>query len=197
MVYENYHLVKRFRISNRYDRWRKTAKIIGLSKVASQRLEWLIFYHTKASNNARLTCRHFGISPKTFYKWFNRFNESNLKILEDQDRAPKNVRQKEFSPIQYVRIVELRKQYIRYGKNKLFFLYQNLYPKDQDISFWKIQCIIEKSGIYYKPKKQQRINRKRQLSQKRKKITELKQKRVKGFLLCLDTVVIYWKSKKR
>jgi len=197
MTYQNYSLVSKFRLGSRYHRWRKVAKLLGLSKTACQRLEWIIFYHTKASSNASLTCRHFGLTPKTFYKWLNRFDETNLRGLEDQSKAPKQVRQKEFTPIQYVRVVALRKQHIRYGKNKLLPIYQNLYPEDSGISSWKIQCIIQKSKLYYQPKKQQRINRKRQLSQKKKRITDLKQKKVNGFLLCLDSVVLYWKSRKR
>ncbi len=84
MVYENYWEAKRFKLSSQYDRWRKTAKVLALSKTARQRLEWIIFYHTKASENASLICRHFGIVSKIFYKWFNRFDESNLRSLEDQ-----------------------------------------------------------------------------------------------------------------
>lgn len=180
-----------------YDRWRSVAKVLALSREAFQRLEWIIFYQTKAQRNARLTCRHFGIVPKTFYKWLNRFDASNLRTLEDQSKAPTQVRQKEFTPMQYVRVVSLRKQYIRYSKFKLLALYRQSYPDDQAISAWKIQCIIQRAQIYYHPKKQQRINRKRQLSQKRKRITELKQRNVNGFLLCLDSIVIYCKSTKR
>jgi transposase InsO family protein/transposase-like protein len=184
-------------LKSKYDRWRQMAKDMGLSREACLRLEWIIYYYTKAGQNARLTCRHFGLTPKTFYKWFDRFEETNLGKLEDQSRAPKNTRKREYTSVQYLRIVELRKQYIRYGKMKLLKLYENLYPDDQQITSWKVQCMIERSGIYYHPKKQARINRKKRLSQKRKKITELKMKRVKGFLLCIDTVVIYWMGKKR
>ncbi len=197
MVYEYYRLAKKFKASSRYDRWRNVAKVLALSKAACQRLEWIIFYHTKAKGNASLTCRHFSIAPKTFYKWFNRFDESNLRSLEDQSKAPKNKRKKEYTPEQYVRVVTLRKAHIRYSKFKLLAQYLQSYPEDQKISSWKIQCIIQDAKIYYQPKKQQRINRKRQLSQKRKRITELKRKKVNGFLLCLDSVVLYWKSSKR
>ena len=182
---------------SKYERWRKMAINLNLSRAAKNRLEWIIYYYTRAGKNASLTCRYFGISRKIFYKWFNRFDETRLQSLEDQDRAPKNTRKKEYTGQQYLRLVELRKQYIRYGKMKLLAFYQTKYPEDNNISSWKIQCIIEKAKIYYHPKKQARINRKRQLSQKRKKITELKKKKVKGFLLCLDTITIYWMGKKR
>ncbi len=200
MVYENYwRQVKHTRchVFNRYNLWRKRAELLGLSRAARQRLKWIIYYYATAEQNARLTCRHFGIPPKTFYKWFDRFDDANLHKLEDESKAPRNTRKREYTSIQYVRIIELRKQYIRYGKMKLLKLYENLYPEDEDITSWKIQCIIEKSGIYYHPKKQAKINRKRVLSQKRKKITQLKMKKIKGFLLCMDTVVLYWMSKKR
>jgi transposase InsO family protein len=184
-------------LKSKYERWKKTARLIGLSREAILRLDWIIYYYTSAKENARLTCRHYGIAPKTFYKWFDRFDEANLRTLEDASRAPKSTRQKEYTPDQFVKVVALRKQYIRYGKMKLLKLYQGLYPEDKAISSWKIQCIIKVSKIYYHPQKQARINRKRKSSQKRKKITELKMKKVKGFLLCLDTIVLYWMGRKR
>jgi len=94
-------------------------------------------------------------------------------------------------------VIELRRQYIRYGKMKLLALYQARHPEDGNISSWKIQCIIRRSGIYYHPQKQAKINRKRQISRNRKKITELKMKKTRGFLLCLDTITLYWQGRKR
>jgi transposase InsO family protein len=184
-------------LMSKYERWRKMAKARGLSREAAKRLDWMVYYQTTAGQNARLTCRHYGIAPKTFYKWFDRFDETDLGALEDRSKAPKHTRQKEYTGEQYRRVVELRKQYLRYGKMKLLRLYQLKYPDDRKITSWKIQCIIEKANIYYRPQKQDRINRKRQLSQKRKKITDLKMKKIKGFLLCLDTVTLYWMGRKR
>lgn len=76
MVYGNYrkyvkNLTKTF---NKYDNWRKQAKLLKLSKSACVRMEWFIFYETTAKKNASLICRHFGIAPKTFYKWNKRFD---------------------------------------------------------------------------------------------------------------------------
>ena len=191
------YLIPRIKLLNKYERWRRIVKVLDLSKQACLRLDWIIYYHTKADSNARLTCRHFGIAPKTFYKWFNRFDEQNLRSLEDLDRKPRNTRQKEYTSLQYQRVIKLRKQYIRSGKEKILGYYKQDYPEDKTISLWKVQCIIQISGIYYHPQKQARINRKRSLSQKRKRICELKKKKVSGFLLCVDTIVKYWKGKKR
>lgn len=65
---------------------------LSLSKNARQRLKWM--EHFKKYRNARLTCRHFGISPDTFYLWKKRFNANNLFSLEDnpKTRRPHKVR---------------------------------------------------------------------------------------------------------
>lgn len=52
-----------------------------LSKKALKRLEWMDWYSSHGEN-ARLTCRHFGISPDTFYLWKGKFNPLNLTSLE-------------------------------------------------------------------------------------------------------------------
>jgi transposase InsO family protein len=181
----------------RHDRWRRIAELLKLSKGTKSRLEWMIFYETKGERNSRLTARHFGIAPKTFYQWRNRFNEADLKTLEDRSCAPVKRRTREYTPLQYIRVIKLRKEHICWGKAKLLYLYKNEFPKDTTISNWKIQCIIEHAGIYYHPVKQARINRKRALSVKRKKITDLVKKPRQGFLVCVDTVVRYVNGNKR
>lgn len=182
----------------RTDRLRKEAELLNLSREALKRLEWILWYEEKAGRDATFTARHFGVARKTFHLWKKRFDEQGVRGLESRSRAPKKVREREYTPQQYERVVGLRREHIRYGKLKLLYLYQGAYPEDKDnISAWKIQCIIEKAGIYYNPKKQSRINKKRVRSVNRKKITDLKKKRVRGFLLCMDTVVRYWNGSKR
>ncbi len=68
-------------------------RIISLSFDGRKRLSWLDWYFSHGKN-ARATCRHFGISPDTFYLWKNRFNPGSLITLEDNlaSRRPKNVR---------------------------------------------------------------------------------------------------------
>lgn len=53
----------------------------NLSRDGLKRLEWMDWYFNHGEN-ARATCRHFGISPDTFYLWKRRFNARNLKTLE-------------------------------------------------------------------------------------------------------------------
>lgn len=185
------------RLLSRHERWQREADILNLSREARIRLNWMVYCMTKGGQDVTATARYFGVARKTFYVWHRRFGDGNVRALEDRSRAPRRTRQKEYTPLQYERVVVLRKDHIRYGKLKLLWLYKEQYPEDAEISSWKIQCIIEKSGIYYNPKKQGRINKKRCRSVKRKKITDLEKKKVTGFLLCMDTIVIYWKSTKR
>ena len=50
---------------DKYERWRKQANLMKLSKQAKTRLEWIIYSETK--RNVLATCRHFNIAPKVFY----------------------------------------------------------------------------------------------------------------------------------
>lgn len=199
MVYEQYRAaIKRAkRPFNKYRFLEKKAGALQLSKKAKQRLGWIIYYYEKTNKNAKLTCRHFNIHRSQWYYWFNRFDDANLQTLEDNTTAPHKKRQKEYTPIQYERIVRLRKKYLRYGKTKLFEIYCKQYPNDMGISEWKIQCIIKSAGIYYNAQKQAKINKKRQKGYRKKRIAELKKKPKIGFLVCLDTVVRYCNGQKR
>ena len=69
-----------------------------LTYQAQLKLEWIIFYNTQSGKNAKLTADTFGISRKTFHKWFSRFDEKNLKTLEEKSKAPLNIRQRDISP---------------------------------------------------------------------------------------------------
>jgi transposase len=67
-------------------------RVKSLSRPAKQRFKWMM--HFNKYRNARLTCRHFGISPDSFYLWRKRFEPSNLKTLEDdfKTRRPHGLR---------------------------------------------------------------------------------------------------------
>jgi len=79
LKHSDFYLIRNLNLSkNKYERWRKTAEALKLSRLAKQRLEWIIFYHTKADKNASLTCRHFGITRSKWYFWFSRFNQKKF-----------------------------------------------------------------------------------------------------------------------
>ncbi|MBE0481380.1 MAG: helix-turn-helix domain-containing protein [Dehalococcoidia bacterium] len=55
-------------------------------------MKWIEWYYQNGMN-ARLTCRHFGISPDTFYCWLRRYQPKDSSALEDKSRKPRRLRQ--------------------------------------------------------------------------------------------------------
>jgi len=94
---------------------------VELSKKARQRLKWFDYYNSR-SQNARLTCRHFDISPQTFYRWKRRYDHNNLRSLEDRSCRPKKLRQPTCSTELVEAVLKLREEYPRWGKDKLVVL---------------------------------------------------------------------------
>ncbi len=95
----------------------RLARLQELSKKARQRLKWFDYYKSRAYN-ARLTCRHFDISPQTFYRWKRRYNPRHLESLEDHSHRPRHLRQT-YSTELVEAVLRLREGYPRWGKDKL------------------------------------------------------------------------------
>ena len=93
----------------------------SLSRAAQGRLQWMLFYYFHGRNVAR-TCRRFGISRQTFYRWKRRFDRHDLSTLEERSHRPRSVRQPTWAPELAERVLSLRQQYPRWGKDKLVVL---------------------------------------------------------------------------
>ena len=106
-----------------------------ITKEATKRLAWMDFY--QKSGNARLTCRHFGITPDTFYRWKSRYKPKNLKSLETNPgtKRPHTLRTPSTPPHIVSRVQSLREQYPRWGKEKIARL------------LWKEKLIISVSTV--------------------------------------------------
>lgn len=177
-------------------RLRQVANLLGLSPQAKSRLEWFL-WRTAHQATIAVTCRRFGIAPKTYHKWAIRYDEANLRTLEDRATVPHQKRHREYTLLQYERVVALRQQYIRYGKEKLRRLYGTQFPEDHTLSAWKVQCIIRAAKLYYHPQKNARTQAKRRRATAKKRITDLQVRKRTGFLFCLDTIVRYSLGTKR
>jgi transposase len=75
--------------------------------VIKQRLQWMKEYDR--TDNANTVCRTFGISRKTFYKWLNRYEQSNgdTTSLLDRSRTPHTIRKKTTDTVRSL-IVQVR-----------------------------------------------------------------------------------------
>lgn len=89
-----------------------------LSREARRRLKWMDYYEENGGN-ARLTCRHFDISPQTFYRWFRRYNPHDLSRLEERSRRPRRTRRPTWSNELALAVQRMRERYPRWGKDKL------------------------------------------------------------------------------
>lgn len=90
---------------------------IELSREGKQRLRMIEWYEGHG-RNAALTCRHFGISRDTFYRWFKRLREAGPGGLENWSHRPKRVRKPSWSKELEQAVLELR-QGTGWGKDKL------------------------------------------------------------------------------
>jgi len=99
----------------------RLARFQELSKKARQRLKWFDYYNSRGLN-ARLTCRHFDISPQTFYRWKRRYNPRHIASLEDRSHRPRHLRQPTYSRELVEAVLKLRETYPRWGKDKIVIL---------------------------------------------------------------------------
>ncbi|MGH9743080.1 MAG: integrase core domain-containing protein, partial [Candidatus Acidiferrum sp.] len=93
----------------------------SLTRAGRTRLQWMLFYFFNGRNALR-TCRHFGISRQTFYRWKRRFDRRDLSTLEGRSHRPHKIRQPTWSVELAQRVLALRRQYPRWGKDKLVVL---------------------------------------------------------------------------
>lgn len=186
---------KKLTLQDTPTRWRGIADKISLSGEGRLRLEWMIFYYTVGKHDAYSTAKQFGITPKTFYKWFKRFDNGRVKKLEDESCRPKNVRHWEVTAIEECRIMKLRKAHMHYGKKKIKTEYFKEYK--EEISTWKIEKVVRKHDLFPNQEKVAKQRNKLKNTIKKNRIQKLDIKEEHWFLLHLDTIVIYWGSAKR
>src|SRR4030042_442326 len=113
-------------------------RIGDISHEAYTRLKWFDYYE-KVGRNARKTCRHFGISPDTFYRWKKRYRPYDLSTLEARPRRPKRVRKPTWSTETVQAVLVLREEYPRWGKEKLAVL---LRERDIEVSVSMVGRIL-------------------------------------------------------
>ena len=192
-----YFKTKKKPLLSKYDRWKEVVKLLKLSPEAKLRLDWLIFHHTRANLNVSLTCRHFGISRKTFHKWFKLFDEKNLRTLESKNKSPINRRKPEYSSEEIQKTIVLRIKYPTLGRLKLRAIYREEYG--QDIPDWHLRRIIHDFKLNAQRAVKIKTPRKNVQGHviRKKRITELRKEPFGGFLLELDSIVIYWQGEKR
>lgn len=132
-----------------------------ISGRAANRLKW--FDHYASSGNVRKTCRYFGISAQTFYRWKNRFDPYDLTTLEDESRRPHKVRHPQTPEAVKERIRQLRDQYPRWGREKLAVLLGREGIKISGPTVGRVMNRLRARGLLVEPEnvRQAKLARKR------------------------------------
>ncbi len=119
-----------------------------LSKEAGKRLKWFDYYEAHG-RNGRLTCRYFGISPQTFYRWKHRYDPKHLKSLEDRSHLARHLRQPTASAELVEAVHTVREQYPRWGKDKLSGLLSEQGYKVSSSMVGRIIRRLKERGVPY------------------------------------------------
>ncbi|MGC9385280.1 MAG: integrase core domain-containing protein, partial [Kosmotogaceae bacterium] len=181
---------------DKYTLLRGVAEKLELSPKAKQRLEWMIFYNTVAKRNTAYTAKYFGISRKTVHKWLGRYDESNLRTLEEKSRAPVKRRSWEVTLKEEERIITLRKETkCKYGKVKLKKMYFDKYH--EIISTWKIERVIRKHKLYREKEVKKSETEAKRKKKRKKSIHSVIKKDDFGFLWHIDAIILYWYGARR
>jgi putative transposase len=128
-------------------------RIGDVSHEAIKRLKWFDYHYTHGKN-ARLTCRYFGITPDTFYKWKRRYRPSDLKTLEEHSHRPKRVRKPTWSLEQVQAVLKIREEHPRWGKEKLTNLLEENGIKLSASMVGRILHYLKDRGVLKEPLRQ-------------------------------------------
>src|SRR5271165_1958876 len=137
-----------------------------LSRPAQTRLQWMLFYFFNGRNALR-TCRHFGISRQTFYRWKRRFDQHELTTLEGRPHRPRKVRQPTWTVALAERVLALRQQYPRWGKDKLVVLLRHERRSVSTSMVGRILLRLKRQGALHEPPKSAALRRARRKLRKR------------------------------
>jgi transposase-like protein len=122
-----------------------------LSREAKFRLSFIEHYLNKTDNIAK-TCRHFYITRSLFYKWYRRYNPTDLSTLENISRRPHRVRNVtyDYEVIKFIRSFREDKDTCYMSASKLAIVFKRDYPNTKFcLSGATIGRIIKKFHLFF------------------------------------------------
>jgi transposase InsO family protein len=120
--------------------------------IIKMRLSWFALY--EQTNNVSFVCRHFGISRKTFYKWYKRFNENNKDIESLKDRTSKPINSPKKTDILTTHLIINIREKTRFGPDRIKFYLYKCYHKNVPRS--TIYVILKREGLINKTKRRKK-----------------------------------------
>ena len=147
-------------------------------------------WYSNHGRNARLTCRHFGISPDTFYLWKRKFNPYNLTTLEFNTKLCTPHRLREMTTPTWIlkKIYDIRLNDLEKSK---YEVHEELKREGIRISHKVIQKVINRHIELKNTQHKANLKKHRNFSIARIKAAyELKDKDL-GSLVQIDTKYLY------
>jgi len=183
-MYTRYHLPKEFYHLVKH----KPAKLSSQGKC---RLNTFVAWHAlrDAGWNARRASMKLDVSRATLYRWQKRINERGTQGLEGSSRRPKRLRTVSWSVELIETVLELREQYPRWGKEKLWVLLGREEWHTSISTVGRILSYLKKRELIHDPPRMVKTSRKRA---KRRPLALRKPKnyavQVPGDLVQIDTL---------
>ena len=109
------------------------------------RLAWMMCY--QETRNVQEVCRKFGISRKTFYKWYKRYQQSKgaSAALTDRSRRPHSF--PKATPAENIQILKEAKEETGFGQRRLrAYLEKRYHITLSERTIWKILKKEEMAG---------------------------------------------------
>jgi len=172
-------------------RWARLAAIgVELSRAAQVRLAWMDFH--RRTQNVALTCRHVGISRQTFYRWRKRYEPLDLTSLEECSHCPHHRRRPSWSVLLERKVLTLRLQFPRWGKDKLVVLLREQKLKVSTSMVGRILTQLKRTGQLLDPPRQAVPGSRRRLRPRPYAVRKPKQYAVSrpGDLVQVDTLEV-------
>lgn len=121
---------------------------VPMTRDMKERLKWVDFYHAHG-NNARLTCRHYGIHHRTFYRYYERFTREGVAGLASLSHRPKHVRTPTTPRPLIALVSRLRRTNPEYSKYKVAVILKRDYG--YSVSASTIGRIITRHSLFFAP----------------------------------------------
>ncbi len=126
----------------------KNISDLKLTKEVKSRLKWISYF--QKTKNISKTCRYFGISRNTFYKWYKRFQKDGLEGLYDKPKTPKNKRKPDVREKYREIIIKVRQQNPTWSKEKIAHYLK--IEKNINVSASTVYRVLKESGLMERTK---------------------------------------------
>src|SRR5271170_3951992 len=89
--------------------------------------------------------------PQTFYRWLRRYSPLDLSTLESRSRRPRRLRQPTWDAALEQAVLKLRRQYPRWGKDKLAVLLRGAGHAISVSMVGRILARLKRRGVLVEP----------------------------------------------